>query len=674
MQRDTHWSSLLRRLARTISGCLALLCLLTILFSPALSAFQDTWLFLPLIHKNWPPPPPPGRLLISEVMYNPSGEEPAGEWVEIANVGGKPVSLDGIKLGDTLTGGSGEGLHVFPNGIVIKPYKALVIANRASAFSARYGRAPDFELRESDPNVPNLTRYNIPGSYDMELNNSGDEVILFNEQDQPIDMLSWQSSDAGLKPPPKGVPEGHSLERYPSDLDTDSAEDWIDQPEPNPGQLTLNLPTPTPIPQEGASPTPGELPKVLISEVLYDPLSAEPQGEWIELYNIGGTEVDLSGCKLGDEERAGGSEGMLVFPDGSRLPAGGVLIIANNANAFFADFGFWPDYEMRETESSIPYLKKDPDWATGWVELNDTGDEVLLLDPYNRIIDAVSWGNSKTFLDPPAPRVSQGYSLERYPANSDHDMASDWRAQASPAPGQVELLPPTSTPTLTPTLPPITPIPTNMLTPTPITPVPPAGHLLISEVVYDPPLSYVKINTILGGFLMNLYAQYIDGAEWIEIYNPSTEPVDLSNYKIGDEQTPGGTEGMYRFREGVVIAGGDRIVVAQSAIGFSSHFGFFPDFETDGTSSKVPNLIRYETWSNGYLTLNNLGDEVLLLDPNDHIVDVVSYGISSYPGCIPHPIIPTGHSLERFPAGQDTDDCKADFIDQYPPTPGEPPE
>ena len=37
--------------------------------------------YLPLISRVWPPPTPtpsPGRAVISEVYYDPSGEEPAG--------------------------------------------------------------------------------------------------------------------------------------------------------------------------------------------------------------------------------------------------------------------------------------------------------------------------------------------------------------------------------------------------------------------------------------------------------------------------------------------------------------------------------------------------------------------------------------------------------------------
>ncbi|MEJ2412444.1 MAG: hypothetical protein P8Y34_05540, partial [Anaerolineales bacterium] len=42
----------------------------------------------------------PVPLLITEILPNPAGEEPGGEWLEIYNPGSKNLPLDGIKIGD----------------------------------------------------------------------------------------------------------------------------------------------------------------------------------------------------------------------------------------------------------------------------------------------------------------------------------------------------------------------------------------------------------------------------------------------------------------------------------------------------------------------------------------------------------------------------------------------
>ncbi len=46
---------------------------------------------------------------------------------------------------------------------------------------------------------------------------------------------------------------------------------------------------------------------LVVSEVLYDATGTEPDGEWIEIYNLGGLTIDLTHYKVGDEETFGGA-------------------------------------------------------------------------------------------------------------------------------------------------------------------------------------------------------------------------------------------------------------------------------------------------------------------------------------------------------------------------------
>jgi len=182
---------------------------------------------------------------------------------------------------------------------------------------------------------------------------------------------------------------------------------------------------------------------------------------------------------------------------------------------------------------------------------------------------------------------------------------------------------------------------------------PPLGHLLISELMYRP-----ATNPLSG--------------EWVELYNPTAAPVDLSGWYLGDVG-PGGEygSGLYRFPSGAVLPAGGVIVVAQQAadVGFKPDFEFLLDIYRDDTG--VPNMVPAGNWEGFGFALGNDGDEVLLLDANGVAVDVVVYGQGVYPGVIPHPGgVNAGHSLERRPPEQDTDDCSKDFFDRYPPTPG----
>jgi uncharacterized repeat protein (TIGR01451 family) len=168
-------------------------------------------------------------------------------------------------------------------------------------------------------------------------------------------------------------------------------------------------------------------------------------------------------------------------------------------------------------------------------------------------------------------------------------------------------------------------------------------NLLISEVFYDTP--GVDLDE-----------------EWIELYNPTSATVDLASYKLGDEETSGGSEGMYQFPAGATINPGQRIIVALTTSGFFNLYGFKPDYEVTGTDPAIPNLTPYASWATGTFNFNNNGDELLLLDSTDTPVDVVTFETGSHPGCIAHPGALGGNSIYRSPLDQDTNNCSVDFI------------
>jgi hypothetical protein len=153
---------------------------------------------------------------------------------------------------------------------------------------------------------------------------------------------------------------------------------------------------------------------------------------------------------------------MYQFPPEASIPPGGVIVIALKATGFYALYGFNPDYEVTDTDPSVPDMSKYSAWATGKIAMSNSGDEVLILDGGDAIVDAMSYGSKTTFLDPSCPDVATGHSLERSPANVDTDTAEDWIDQEFPNPGSVTV--PTPTPTATPTN---TPLPTATPTTTP---------------------------------------------------------------------------------------------------------------------------------------------------------------------------------------------------------------
>jgi hypothetical protein len=218
-------------------------------------------------------------------------------------------------------------------------------------------------------------------------------------------------------------------------------------------------------------------PTLLISEVFYDTPGTDEDEEWIEIYNPTASAIDLSVYKIGDEEEQGKGEGMVQFPPEASIPSEGIIVIALKATGFYALYGFNPDYEVTDTDPSIPDMIKYSAWATGKIALSNNGDEVLILDDGDAIVDAMSYGNATTFFDPSCPDVTTGHSLERSPANVDTDTFEDWIDQEFPDPGSVTV--PIPTPTATSTN---TPTPTDTPTPTATPTVTPTPTTVIYRV------------------------------------------------------------------------------------------------------------------------------------------------------------------------------------------------
>ncbi len=64
---------------------------------------------------------------------------------------------------------------------------------------------------------------------------------------------------------------------------------------------------------------------VVISEIMYDPAGAEPDTEWVELYNPGSVSVDVGGWVLSD------TEGSCTIPAGTTIAANGFLVVSQAA-------------------------------------------------------------------------------------------------------------------------------------------------------------------------------------------------------------------------------------------------------------------------------------------------------------------------------------------------------
>ncbi|RKY97568.1 MAG: hypothetical protein DRQ10_08425 [Candidatus Hydrothermota bacterium] len=160
---------------------------------------------------------------------------------------------------------------------------------------------------------------------------------------------------------------------------------------------------------------------------------------------------------------------------------------------------------------------------------------------------------------------------------------------------------------------------------------------------YAPP---VKINEIFYDAPTGIAEPY---AEWIELYNPESNPIDISGWFLTDE------EDTFSFTNGTVIPANGYLIACYDSDTFQAHWS---------VPAGVP-IVEH-----GLLRLGNSGDDLALLDTGRFEVDVVWYGNGDRGPEDAAPDVPAGHSIARDPDGFDTDVPSNDFVDCGQPSPG----
>jgi uncharacterized repeat protein (TIGR01451 family) len=160
------------------------------------------------------------------------------------------------------------------------------------------------------------------------------------------------------------------------------------------------------------------------------------------------------------------------------------------------------------------------------------------------------------------------------------------------------------------------------------------SHLLITEVFYNTGLTPEDDN------------------EWIEIYNPTTNAVDLTGWSIQDT-APGAVDAL----PPATINPGEFIIIAADTNAFLAANPLYAGQLLEIADGKIGS------------GLNNFGDGVLLRDAASVTVDAVSYGASTA-GLSPSvPTVAAGQSIARSPADNDTN-TRNDWTSQAVPDPG----
>lgn len=302
--------------------------------------------------------------------------------------------------------------------------------------------------------------------------------------------------------------------------------------------------------------------QVKITEIMYhsDLLGAE----WVEIENTSDRPVDVSGWFLGDEDPAH----RFRLPADILLAPGGRLVIAANELVVKEEYGVFN-------------VVGDLDFNFG-----NAGDSVSLFDAFGALINEVVYTDQFPW---PDAADGRGPSLELINSSMDNALPSNWRASLSPrgTPGQ-----PNGTAGTVP-------------------------RVVINECSYDPAFQGVVNDYNRDGVLDDSHE------EFVELYNTTSQPIDLSGWTIDDDNPANGNT--FTFPLGTVIPAGGFVVV----FGGGAPTGF-----------SVPTFT-------GLPRLGNGGDQVRLYDGAGE-VDSLGYEDRAFGTLNNLSLVANGGSLARI--------------------------
>jgi len=276
----------------------------------------------------------PGDIIISEFVSDPVSNE--SEWIELMNTTTHDLDLTDWYLEE------GAGYRTFLRDVITA--KGYLVVDKSS------------------------------------LNNNGDIIMLKDDQGVIMDQVAYGDYDDGTiidNAPSVSDPNSviwHEQKYYLTTVPTPGEAnvlvpikvEVVDEPEPELDPIESGGDDQAIIPEEENDDAGFQLnttqyqlsSNVRINEIFPNPEGADSDYEWIELYNFGGSSLDLYGWVIDDID--GGSQPFIV--EESTVVLGGDYIV----------FG----KEM-----------------TG-LSLNNGADSVRLIDPEGRLIDNINYGNA----------------------------------------------------------------------------------------------------------------------------------------------------------------------------------------------------------------------------------------------------------------------------------------
>ncbi len=330
---------------------------------------------------------------INEFLYDPDGADEGLEWIELYHAGSTPVDLSDWAV-QTATS-SYSSAFTFPVGTVIQPGELLLVGDSAVAgtdFLASLGMG---NASSSGDGIRIVDCAGFPA-----------DTVVYGENN--TDGLIDDSLAAATSLAPQ-VGGGSSLQRVEDGYDTDqSAVDFAEQEIPTPGASNPLIAPVICVPSDGT---------VVLNEFVPNPASSDTSAEWVEIYNNGTTDADLSGWGI-DVATSSWGDPDAVLPGGTILAAGGYLVIGG----------------------ALSPATLTAEFSIGNATSN--ADGIRLLDCTGAQVDTVIYGeaNPDGLLDDagsvvPSAVPGEAGSLARDPDGFDSDLPADWVIRGAPSPG-----------------------------------------------------------------------------------------------------------------------------------------------------------------------------------------------------------------------------------------------
>lgn len=215
------------------------------------------------------------------VLNEICGSSDNGDWIEVYNNSDKDVQLDGSVLVKTDEDGKTETIYTFPKDNTIKGKGYLIV----------YGK--DSKNPQFTPGISNSKEVGI------ELKSpSGTSIDKF-DRDQNVGKDEGHDNNGSYARIPNGDKNGKWVVVKKA---TPEAENQEEKDEPVTG---------------------ADIKGVVLNEVCGD----SQEGDWIELYNTTGKDLQLTGAQVLKTDEEGKTEKIYTFPEGKTIKAGGFFIL-----------------------------------------------------------------------------------------------------------------------------------------------------------------------------------------------------------------------------------------------------------------------------------------------------------------------------------------------------------